>query len=97
MVEGLLPGPSNEASETLLREAETVLGAALASNKPEELPHIAAWREAYRAFGAKPQRTRISLEALTRRVPGGLPRVKRLNDIYNAISVKHQVPLGGRI
>ena len=24
----------------------------------EQLPHVAAWREAYRAFGAKPQRTR---------------------------------------
>ena len=33
----------------------------------EQLPHVAAWREAYRAFGAKPQRTRNSLEALLRR------------------------------
>ncbi|KAJ5777240.1 Phenylalanyl-tRNA synthetase [Penicillium odoratum] len=60
-----------------------------------ELPHIAAWREAYKAFGAKPQKTRNSLEALTRRAEGGLPRVNRLTDIYNAISVKHQIPLGG--
>jgi DNA/RNA-binding domain of Phe-tRNA-synthetase-like protein len=33
-----------------------------------------SWREAYRAFGAKPQRTRNSLEALLRRVETGLPR-----------------------
>jgi DNA/RNA-binding domain of Phe-tRNA-synthetase-like protein len=56
---------------------------------------VAAWREAYRAFGAKPQRTRNSLEALVRRAPAGLPRVNRLTDLYNAISVLHQVPLGG--
>jgi len=27
----------------------------------EELPHVAAWRDAYRAFGAKPQRTATAL------------------------------------
>ena len=58
-------------------------------------PHVAAWREAYRSFGAKPQRTRNSLEALLRRAASGLPRVNRLTDIYNAVSVLHQVPLGG--
>ena len=61
----------------------------------EQIPHVAQWREAYRAFGAKPQRTRNSLEALLRRAASGLPRVNRLTDIYNAVSVLHQVPLGG--
>ena len=61
----------------------------------DQLPHIAAWRAAYRAFGAKPQRTRNSVEALTRRAAGGLPRVNRLTDIYNAVSVLHQLPIGG--
>jgi DNA/RNA-binding domain of Phe-tRNA-synthetase-like protein len=56
---------------------------------------VQAWREAYRAFGAKPQRTRNSLEALLRRAASGLPRVNRLTDVYNAVSVLHQVPLGG--
>ena len=61
----------------------------------DQLPHVAAWREAYRAFGAKPQRTRNSVEALLRRAASGLPRVNRLTDIYNAVSVLHQIPLGG--
>jgi DNA-binding CsgD family transcriptional regulator len=56
---------------------------------------VAAWREAYRGFGAKPQRTRNSLEALLRRAATGLPRVNRLTDVYNAVSVLHQVPVGG--
>ncbi len=38
---------------------------------------------------------RNSLGALLRRVPGGLPRVNGPTDIYNAISVLHQLPLGG--
>ena len=30
-----------------------------------------------------------------RRAPTGLPRVNRLTDLYNAVSVLHQIPLGG--
>jgi len=94
-VDGLVPGPSDDAGDALLQEAEAAARKALAGRPPEELPHVAAWREAYRAFGAKPQRTRNSLEALLRRVESGLPRVNRLTDLYNAVSVLHQVPLGG--
>ncbi len=94
-VDGLLPGPSDETSETLLQAAEATARTALQHRPVEELPHVAAWRDTYRAFGAKPQRTRNSLEALTRRAPTGLPRVNRLTDLYNAVSVRHQIPLGG--
>ena len=94
-VDGIEPGPSDAASEALLQAAESSARAALAEIPVEDLPHVAAWREAYRAFGAKPQRTRNSLEALLRRAESGLPRVNRLTDIYNAISVAHQLPLGG--
>lgn len=94
-VDGLVPGGSDEASETPLVVAEATARAALADCPVEELPHVAAWRDAYRTFGAKPQRTRNSLEALMRRIEDGLPRVNRLTDLYNAVSVLHQVPLGG--
>jgi DNA/RNA-binding domain of Phe-tRNA-synthetase-like protein len=94
-VDGIVPGASDEASDALLRAAEAAARQALAGRAVEDLPHVAAWREAYRAFGAKPQRTRNSLEALLRRAESGLPRVNRLTDCYNAVSVLHQVPLGG--
>jgi DNA/RNA-binding domain of Phe-tRNA-synthetase-like protein len=94
-VDGITPGGSDDASEALLRSAEDAARAALQERPVDELPHIAAWRDAYRAFGAKPQRTRSSLEALVRRAASGLPRVNRLTDIYNAVSVLHSVPLGG--
>lgn len=95
VVEGIPPGPSDTTSETMLQEAEHHVKALSSKSPITEFPHIAAWRETYKAFGAKPQKTRNSLEALSRRAEGGLPRVNRLTDIYNAISVKHQVPLGG--
>jgi DNA/RNA-binding domain of Phe-tRNA-synthetase-like protein len=94
-VDGLVPEGRDEASDNLLEIAEATARAALADCPVEELPHVAAWRDAYRAFGAKPQRTRNSLEALMRRVEDGLPRVNPLTDLYNAVSVLHQVPLGG--
>ena len=94
-VDGLVPGPGDQASETLLQTAEASARQALGDQAPDQLPNVATWREAYRAFGAKPQRTRNSLEALMRRAGSGLPRVNRLADLYNAISVLHQIPLGG--
>lgn len=94
-VDGIAPGASDATSDDLLARAETSARAVLAGTPVEDEPHVAAWREAYRAFGAKPQRTRNSLEALLRRADTGLPRINRLTDIYNAVSVLHRVPLGG--
>lgn len=95
VAEGIAAGPSDAASDALLTAAETAARETLQTTPATELPHVAAWREAYRAFGAKPNRTRNSLEALLRRVEGGLPRVNRLTDLYNAVSVRHLLPLGG--
>lgn len=94
-VEGIATGASDEASEAMLVSAETSARALIGDRPIEDIAQVASWREAYRSFGAKPQRTRHSLEALLRRVEGGLPRVNRLTDIYNAISVKHLIPIGG--
>ena len=94
-VDGLLPAPSDAGSDALLRHAESQALKALSECRLEDLPEIASWREAYRAFGAKPQRTRNSVEALLRRADSGLPRVNRLTDLYNAVSVLHRIPLGG--
>ncbi len=95
-VDGLdTSAPGDEASNALLVEAEYAARTALKGRPVEEIEHVVSWREAYREFGAKPQRTRNSLEALLRRAESGLPRVNRLTDIYNAVSVIHQIPLGG--
>lgn len=94
---GLTNGPSDERSQTLLREAEEHARRMFAAMPPAEHPHLAAWREAFRAFGVKPQRIMNSAEALiTRVVKGGeLPAINRLTDAYNAVSVRFVVPCGG--
>jgi DNA/RNA-binding domain of Phe-tRNA-synthetase-like protein len=94
--DGLRGGPSDEVSERVLTAAEATARESLAGQPPERLPHLAAWRDAYRAFGAKPQRTRPSVEALLRRLePDGLPRIDRITDVYNAVSIAHLLPIGG--
>lgn len=95
VVEGIPPGPSDATSEKLLQEAEQSAKEALSKQAVIEVPHVAAWRDTYKAFGAKPKKEKNSVESLMKRAEGGLPRVNRLTDIYNAISVKHQIPLGG--
>jgi DNA/RNA-binding domain of Phe-tRNA-synthetase-like protein len=90
-VTGAGNGPGDAQTEAWLREAETWAAAG-----PHVPAHVTAWREAYRAFGAKPQRTAPSVDALwTRARAGGLPRVNWLVDVYNAISVRHVLPVGG--
>lgn len=89
---GLQPPTSDPVSEALLAAAEDSAG----TLPPlAELPEIIAWREAYRAFGAKPKKYQCSVEALLRRVDAGLPRINALTDTYNAISVTHRIPVGG--
>ena len=76
-----------------------VNGPSVSVESPVELasldhPHLVAWRDAFRAFGAK--RYQCSAEALIRRAAvEGLPRINRLVDLYNAVSVRWAVPVGG--
>ncbi|XVQ10940.1 B3/B4 domain-containing protein [Spirillospora sp. CA-255316] len=86
--EGLANGPGDALT------ADWLAMAAKAAPQAAGDPHLEAWREAYRAFGAKPQRTRPSVDALVRRADS-LPQINRVVDAYNAISVEYALPVGG--
>jgi DNA/RNA-binding domain of Phe-tRNA-synthetase-like protein len=60
-------------------------------------PSIAAWREAYRAFGAKPTEYPSSIEALIKRVRRGdeVPYINTLAALCNSASLRYLVPIGG--
>jgi len=95
VAEDLEPGRPDQISDELLARAGIRARIALGGRAPEDVPHVADWRAAYRAFGAKPQRTRPSVEALLRRLDAGLPRIDRITDAYNAVSIANLVPVGG--
>jgi DNA/RNA-binding domain of Phe-tRNA-synthetase-like protein len=89
-------GPSDAESSGWLAEAEASLRARGLARAAED-PHIAAWRAAFSAFGSKPSRFPCSAESLAGRVlkGGELPRINRLVDAYNAVSVRYLIPVGG--
>ncbi|MBI1379146.1 MAG: hypothetical protein GC157_16940 [Frankiales bacterium] len=95
VVRGVRGGPTDAVSDAALHRAEQAARERLAGSAPETLPEIAAWREAFASFGVRPRQARSSVEALLRRVDAGLPRVDRLTDLYNAVSVEHLLPVGG--
>ncbi|WP_423208450.1 B3/4 domain-containing protein [Paracoccus yeei] len=85
-------GPSDSESAARLEAACADLGA---TDWAEE--HLGAWRDAYRGFGAKPKKTPCSAEALRKRAEkdGGMPPLNAVVDIYNALSIRYAVPVGG--
>jgi DNA/RNA-binding domain of Phe-tRNA-synthetase-like protein len=94
-------GVSNSDSSpdliAMLRTAEISVRDRLDKDNLTEHPHICSWREAFRAFGAKPGQFRSSIEAMIRCVLNNneLPSINALVDIGNLISLKYLVPVGG--
>jgi DNA/RNA-binding domain of Phe-tRNA-synthetase-like protein len=89
-------GESGEL-KTLLQESEAEIGRNYLSESLSQHPKIQAWRRAYSEFGAKPKKYKSSVESLYRMVlkGDGLKPINKLVDIYNFVSLKHMLPLGG--
>lgn len=62
-----------------------------------ENPSIISWRNIHRSFGSKPKKYKSSIENLCEYVikTGKINRISPLVDIYNLISLKYLVPVGG--
>jgi len=62
-----------------------------------EHPKINCWRKAYSIFGGEAKKNKSSIEALYRRILSGeeLRHISTLVDIYNLLSIKYMLPLGG--
>ena len=65
--------------------------------KPQDHPHIKAWRLAFGKVGLSPAKYQSSIESLLRRAlkGGPFPRVNPIVDLYNAMSLEYLVPIGG--
>ncbi|MBI2658552.1 hypothetical protein HYX05_00420 [Candidatus Woesearchaeota archaeon] len=87
---------SNEVQDEI-REQEKEIRAKYNTETLSQNPKIDIWRKAYSAFGAKPKEHKSSVENLYRLVLQGvnLRHINKLVDIYNLISLKHMLPVGG--
>jgi DNA/RNA-binding domain of Phe-tRNA-synthetase-like protein len=96
IAEGIRNGPSDGASDRLLAAAEQA-ARGLGLERAADDPRVAAWRRVFSEFGAKPSRYPSSAESLLARVlkGGELPRINALVDTYNAVSLRHVIPVGG--
>jgi len=88
---------SREQAAALLCEQVKMARGEWSHERLESDPRIAVWREAYRKFGAKPKKQRCSVESLIRMILDGVsfPTINVVVDLYNAISLKHCIPVGG--
>jgi len=97
VAEGLAIAPERPAElDALIREREDAARARWAGMELAQIPGVAAWRAAYKAFGVKQTRYRSSVERLMKNVLAGreLGRINAFVDLYNAVSLAHVLPLG---
>lgn len=80
----------------LIEARETETRRLWAGTELSEIPGIAAWRRAYRAFGVKKTSYRSSVERLVKNglAERPLPAINSFVDAYNAVSLTHVLPLG---
>ena len=85
-----------ESIRRLLSEANEQANQYLTSNVISENEMVKVWREAYSKFKTK-KGARCSIENLLKRVLKGIPvgSITPSVDIYNAISLKYALPVGG--
>jgi len=89
------PGRPPELA-AIIAEREESCRAAWQGRELSEIPGIAAWRKAYRAFGIKKTSYRSSVERLVKNALAGraLPEINTFVDAYNAVSLAHVMPAG---
>jgi DNA/RNA-binding domain of Phe-tRNA-synthetase-like protein len=83
--------------QVLLAEITKQIQSQFKSEALSQHPKIAAWRTAHRQFGSKPKDYPSSIEALYKRILKGQPLrpINPVVDIYNYISLKYMLPIGG--
>jgi DNA/RNA-binding domain of Phe-tRNA-synthetase-like protein len=94
-VTGASNGPTPAAlSEAYAEEQRATIGR-VGATPLSEIPSIAAWRRAFRAFGVDPTQYRSAAEALLRRLTkqGEIPSINTMVDIGNLVSIRHALPV----
>lgn len=88
--------PSGEI-DSLLDHAVEALRKDSAGNKAQDLPRIKPWRAAFTKLGISGSKFSSSVESMARRVLKGdpFPKINPLVDLYNSLSLKYLVPMGG--
>lgn len=96
IVRGCDNAATTERPGALLATESAATAAALEGVDIASHAAVAPWRAAYACFGAKPSKFRSSIESLLRSAQAGrLRSISPLVDLYNLVSLRHQLPCGG--
>ena len=88
--------PSNEIDDLLIQAVEEMKKNFI-DNKAQGHPRIKPWRTAFSRLGISGSKFPSSIESIARRVLKGdpLPNINPLVDLYNSVSLRFLVPMGG--
>jgi len=97
VVKGIDNSGKADEIENLIKTQEEQIRVNFDTSTLSQNTKIEAWRKAYSSFGAKPKKYKCSVENLYRFILGdnSLKHINKLVDIYNYISIKYIVPVGG--
>ena len=92
---GVRNGPASDHLRDAFRAEVAAVIERIGTTPLSEVPALAAWRRAFRAFGVDPTQYRSAAEALLRRLTkqGELPSIGTLVDIGNLVSIRHALPV----
>jgi DNA/RNA-binding domain of Phe-tRNA-synthetase-like protein len=87
--------PCSELVKLLQEQAEKM--SQDPSMDPASHPRLLVWKDAYRKFGANPNKHTPSIVFLAKQVKSGKPirSISPAVDAFNLISLKHTIPCGG--
>ncbi len=93
-VDNTHPSPS---IESLLLQTVEELRNSFQKEKAQEHPRIKPWRTTFSKLGISGSKFPSSVESMAKRILRGdpFPKINPLVDLYNSISLKYLVPMGG--
>ncbi len=88
--------PSQEIDDLLTRAVEEMRKNFI-GEKAQDHPRIKPWRSAFSKLGIPGSKFQSSIESMARRILKGdpFPRINPLVDLYNSVSLRFIVPMGG--
>jgi len=83
--------------DDLLTQAVEEMKKSFVGDKAQEHPRIKPWRDAFSKLGISGSKFPSSIESMARRIlkKDPFPRINALVDLYNIISLRFLVPMGG--
>jgi DNA/RNA-binding domain of Phe-tRNA-synthetase-like protein len=92
---GVANGPTPPALWDAYAAEQAATLARIGVTPLSQLPALAAWRAAFRAFGLDPTQYRCAAEALLRRLTksGSIPNLNALVDLGNLVSIRYALPV----